>query len=296
MNIDAFIKNHLTVIGRAGDEVQAMCLFHDDGSKASMYVNTEKMLFFCHGCGAKGNVKKLQQMLGTGLITKTMDLQTVRERLRAIQHVQREEVRIYPEAWLAQFANPTDYWTSTRGLSEETVERFDLGYDPFTDAAIIPLRDSHGRIIGVIRRHMGDYQPRYLYPQGFRMSRFLYGSWLVRAGKEKTVAICEGSVDAMALWDAGIPAVALLGSRLSDQQERLLHEVGVTSVVLFTDNDRAGREAIAQVKDALQGMQVRVVLYPRRDAKDPADLTREERREAVEEAVPWHRVTSPSSA
>lgn len=122
------------------------------------------------------------------------------------------------------------------------------------------------------------------------MSRFLFAAWLVRKNGDKTVAITEGSVDCIAMWDAGIPAVAALGSRLSDFQAHLLKSLGVRRAVLLSDNDRAGLEAVLQWHEALEGVQCYVPEYPhRKGVKDPADMRLKERRDAFNTAVPWHR-------
>lgn len=291
MNVEAFAERYLNVSSVSGDEMLVFCVFHEDGGKPSMYLNKKKGLFYCHACGAKGGMSKLQELFGTGLITRDMSLDLIRERLRALQVQDNEEMTVYPDSWLDQFTSiPTDYWEDVRGLSPKTIDMFDLGYDPFTDAAIIPLRDSHGRVLGVIRRHMGNYQPRYLYPKGFRLSKHLFGANIVRAMKMRTVALCEGSVDCMALWDANVPAMALLGSRLSQHQSRLLREVGVRNVILFMDNDAAGQAAIPDIIEGLSGLNIKIVDYGSAKAKDPADLSRSERRTMYRGAVPWWRL------
>src|SRR6185312_9735780 len=64
--------------------------------------------------------------------------------------------------------------------------------------------------------------------------------------------LVEGPLDALALEQAGISGgVAMLGATLSDQQQILLETSGVQHVVLLTDNDEAGRQAKADIKNRL---------------------------------------------
>ena len=52
----AIYSQYLPDLKRAGaDEYQAICPFHNDHNP-SLFVNSETGLFYCHGCGASGNV------------------------------------------------------------------------------------------------------------------------------------------------------------------------------------------------------------------------------------------------
>lgn len=292
MKIEEFLERHMTVVSKSGDEWCCMCVFHDDGSNASMYVNVRKRVFLCHACGAKGTVQRLERMYGNGLIDKRLSTEQIRERIRAVQNATREPVRTFPDAWLERFTTPTDYWRK-RGLADHTVKLFNLGYDPIPHAAIIPLRDSYGSVIGVIRRYLDErYVPRYMYPKGFQLSRYLFGAWLVRHGSEREVVLTEGSIDAMKVWNAGITALALLGSRISDAQVRLLKEIGVSSAILMLDNDRAGEAGALQVREALlsSGFIVKRAVYPHAQVKDPGDLSSEAIQQMHAEAHQWMHV------
>jgi DNA primase len=182
---------------------------------------------------------------------------------------------VYGSAWLRQFDNYTPYWEEQRGFTESTIRKFQLGYDPFRDEGIIPVRNEDNEIIGVIRRRLNitDKGPRYLYPKGFPLSRTLFGSWML-GSKHNRVALVEGSLDCVACWDAGVPALALLGARLSSTQHNLLHKLGVEHVVIMTDNDAAGRDAVDQITSDSSGLMISVGLYRHYwNAKDPGELT-----------------------
>ncbi len=54
--IDKVFGRYGVKLRPAGEgEMSGLCPFHDD-KKPSLRVSTAKGLFFCHGCGAKGNV------------------------------------------------------------------------------------------------------------------------------------------------------------------------------------------------------------------------------------------------
>lgn len=275
----SFVANHLDVRSLQGDEALCICQFHPDRNP-SMVVNVRKGLFYCRSCNASGKIEKLARHVGIELEDESVPISQLRKRCRDMMIVPANEIPIQtlPESWLGKFDFPHSYWSEKRGFDPTTVQQFGLGYDPLTNRGTIPLRDSHGKLMGVIYRRFDSGRPKYLYPKGLRIGRVLFGSWKVRA-HHKRIAIVEGSLDAVACWQARIPAVALLGSRLSPDQAKLIRSLGIRSVVTMTDNDQAGYEAVISIKDGLPGINVSVGWYrPAWRAKDPGELKAQRRR------------------
>ena len=65
----------------------------------------------------------------------------------------RNENKYLDDSFLKKYKYPHNYW-SERGLSDKTIENFELGYDPLTNAGIIPLRTYNGHLLGVIKRRL----------------------------------------------------------------------------------------------------------------------------------------------
>ena len=83
--------------------------------------------------------------------------------------------------------------------------------------------------------------------------------------------VVEGFIDCMNVWQSGRPSVvALMGSSLSERQERLL--VGrFQKVTLLLDGDDAGRTAAGEIAARLiRRVHVRIVEPP--DGKQPDQL------------------------
>lgn len=239
-----FANKHLNVVQMSGDEAMVRCVVHDD-SKASMQFNVRKGMWVCFACHAGGGIKRLCRELGiTEYSEPEPDLDDIYAKLKELSmEPQRGVPKAKPESLLKRYDLPTDYWLN-RGFKEETIKAFDLGLDMWDDAVTIPLRDDAGRLLGVIKRYLEeDVDLRYKYPKGFKRSMNLFASWLVEAHASDHVVLVEGSVDAMKVWQAGIPALAIYGSSISPAQVRLLRRLGVGQVTLFFDNDKAGREA-----------------------------------------------------
>jgi DNA primase len=275
MKYEPLIRKRFDVVSQHGDEFLCKCPYHEDTGRPNLYANGVKGLFLCHACGAKGK-----------LVDEDMpeDWKGLLGRMRGLD-MPPPEPQTYDNRWLQQFDNPTPYW-SERGFSEQTIKRFQLGYDPIKDEGIIPVRDHHGTLVGAIRRRLDAADgPRYLYPRGFPLSRTLFGSWMLGA-KHNKVAIVEGSLDAVACWNARVPALALLGSRLSQTQLRILHELDVQHLVLMLDNDTAGRDGTEQIMEDSWGFLISRGEYRTYwKAKDPADLAEKQIRKMFHSAL-----------
>ena len=284
---ERFILKHLDVVTRSGDEFYCRCPFHSDTSP-SFAINGKSGLWLCHGCHVKGNLESLASQIGVDTTKTASGVRDMLKELREEEEWEPEEVRVLPEAWLAQFDITHNYWDS-RGLSKITQSAFGLGYDPFRDCVTVPLRSESYQLLGVLRRQLAkDAKPRYLYPRGFHAASNLFGSWLIDG--HSTVALVEGTIDAMSCWNADIPALAIYGSRLSDSQMVLIRELGISTVVFMLDNDDAGVHGVTSaVSQGMNGIGWRVATDWPEGAKDPGDLENHQIRELYHSAQRlWH--------
>ena len=130
-----------------------------------------------------------------------------------------------------------------RGLSDETIRKFGLGYsdkfsddlykflkgkgygddqlrdsglfnvderhgmyDKFWNRVIFPIMDVNNRVIGFGGRVMGDGKPKYLNsPETkiFDKSRNLYGLNVARTSRKPYLILCEGYMDVISMHQAG---------------------------------------------------------------------------------------------
>lgn len=224
-----------------GSEVIALCPFHEDHSPSFQF-NIDRGLFICFSCGASGSIRRLEQRFGVSYRSVGVGLDVLYKAIGDLEKPVAREVSM-DESQLAQFSIPTDHWTD-RGFTQSTIDKFDLGYDVIRDAMTIPIRTVNGDLIGVCRRYMDpDMRNRYRYPKGFHKKEHLFASSFVAdMPKTPAVVLTEGAIDAMTVWQAGTPAMAIYGSSVSPEQIKQLRLLGVRNVTLFFDRDRAGRE------------------------------------------------------
>lgn len=278
MGVREQVTSRFQVARWMGDEALISCPHPDhDDRHPSASINIRKRLWTCYSCGAGGS---LERLLGERVADQETD--ELIEELRASLTTVGATQKVYPERWLDQFevAGIHPYWRK-RGLSDETIQSFRLGYDFETNRATYPLRSPAGDVWGVASRAVGAQLPKYLYPDHAPVSKTLFGYDRVRVGVT-SVVLCEGAMDALAMWDVGIPAVAQLGGSLSSDQEALLRRLGLVALTVAYDEDNAGQRATERLLRRIDWTPVRVMHWE--GAKDPADLDPEERVEVFHDA------------
>ena len=175
-------------------------------------------------------------------------------------------------------------WIFDRGFSRETLIEWECGAD-IEGSLVIPVKDNDKRLVGTVTRRL-NREPKYLYSQGLRKSRLLFGGYKI--DKCKFVYITEGSLDAMWLHQNGLPAISLLGATMSKYQEELLMQLPTDELVLCLDNDKAGEIGMQKALTSLSTRcRVSRVSLPGgyKDVQDIRDIT--VLNETVEKRIYW---------
>lgn len=201
-----------------------------------------------------------------------------------------------------------------RALSERTIRRFGLGYadanryslvnhlkslgfknneivqanlayqnkngnisDRFFDRVMFPIIDLRGNVIAFGGRIMTDAKPKYLNTSDtpvFKKSSNLFSLNNAKNSDGRTLILCEGYMDVIALNQAGFTnAVATLGTALT-QEQALLMKRYADEVIICYDSDEAGQKATARAIGFLRnaGLLIRVINIP--EGKDPDEFLR----------------------
>lgn len=281
MKYTRLAEQYLNVYVSGGDEVYALCPFHQD-NKPSFAFNVRSGLFICYACGEKGNAKKLLSRLKLDDVPSP----TLGDLMSSIDSLAtpRVEPKTYPDTWLDRFklTPEANKYLRSRGLSKQTIADFRLGWNESKQAITIPLHNRLGECVGVNQRFMfGDV--KYRYPLGFRRQENLYSYHRVEV-RPHLLAVTEGCFDALAFWNIATPAVAIYGSSMSKDQNRLVRMLLPRLVVIAMDNDDAGRKAAQQVANQLAGLQT-VCVSVGDEGSDPSSLTSPELSKALRTAL-----------
>ena len=200
---------------RKGREYLGLCPFHNEKTP-SFTVNEAKGFYHCFGCGAHGDIvkfemeannlpfmdtlEKLSRKAGIPMPKFSKEGGAEQEKRKSLYEIMELASSFYEKnLYLPIGAQGLEYFYA-RGLDDELIKRFRLGYAPnnnglkaylsskgvnehdmselglistpdsqgrtthdfFRDRVIIPIRDKKGQVVAFGGRIMGDGQPKYL--------------------------------------------------------------------------------------------------------------------------------------
>ena len=180
-----------------------------------------------------------------------------------------------------------------RGLTDDIIEMFDLGYDAATESLTFPIRDIYGNCLFVARRSVKT--KFFNYPEG--VEKPVYGLYEINqqtvklAKRDYTdidrivrksityypqeVIVCESMLDALSFWTVNKYAVALngLGNELQFKQ---LRELPCRKIILATDMDERGLAARKRIRVNMQNRKIVTEYIFPKGRKDANECTKEE--------------------
>jgi DNA primase len=164
-------------------------------------------------------------------------------------------------------------YLASRGLHEDTIETFGLGYCSrglLEGRIAIPIHDQGGQLVAYAGRavdsSLAEREGKYRFPSHFRKSPVVYNlSRVAPLARSSGLVIVEGFFSVFHLYQAGVPnVVALMGTALSEAHEDLLLAAvgGGGKVSLMLDRDEAGRAGTEELtRKLIRKVHVRVVDY-----------------------------------
>lgn len=185
-----------------------------------------------------------------------------------------------------------DDWNSlcnhlkNKGFSEYEIHSANLAfkrkngngiYDRFVNRVMFPIIDLRGNVIAFGGRIMTDEKPKYLNTSDtpvFKKSENLFSLNNAKSSGTRTLILCEGYMDVIALNQAGFTnAVATLGTALTNEQAVLMKRYA-DEVIICYDADGAGQKATARAIDILRnaGLPIKILTVP--SGKDPDEFIR----------------------
>ena len=299
----------LTALGidfsERGIEASALCPQHYERSgkedrNPSWWINLETGLHTCFSCGYKGNLLQLicdikgfyygsqydyraaESWLATASEISLEDLQ---EKLKALPSYINEYAKPLEmsEARLAVFIDPIATALASRNITEDSAKKYGVLWDDKTKTWVLPLRDpATNKLLGW--QEKGTVNRTFKNrPVGLQKSKTVFG---LENQTEQVVIVVESPLDCLRFASAGIDgAVAICGSSLSEDQVKLLRSS--TKVIAAFDTDKAGQKASAEMlKFGLKySLNLFFFDYGSSGAKDPGDLTDEQLRWGVDNAI-----------
>lgn len=225
-----------------GQQLTWRCPFHEgpgaveNRKSPNFYLNAATSQYVCHSasCGERGNLQILERFFGVDTEDDTFvtELQSREQKLQLFERLLTPELR-------------TPFYE--HGLSDLTIERFRLGYEPAhedTDDAgrtrrisgryVIPYLE--GRRPAAFRYYAPGGDPRYKYTWELGSEARLFNPNAAVGDDEGRTILCEGEQKAMLLTQLGYAACAVPGAAMwrSEWQAAFTH---AKQILICFDND-----------------------------------------------------------
>ena len=317
---------HLT---KKGSTYFGLCPFHNEKT-GSFSVSPHKQMYYCFGCGAGGNVftflmqyenftfgeamEVLADKAGVALPKYEMNEAQKKEadKKQRLLDINKEAAKYFYTLLRNERGRHAYAYFSKRGLSEETMSKFGLGYsdqysndlyqylrkkgyddeilkesglvtiderrggyDKFWNRAMFPIMDVRNKVIGFGGRVMGDGEPKYLNsPETpiFDKSRNLYGLNFARSTKKPQILLCEGYMDVIALHQAGFDNAVASLGTALTSGHANLLKRYTKEVYITYDSDGAGTKAALRAIPILKEVGLTTKVINMKPYKDPDEF------------------------
>lgn len=218
-------------------------------------------------------------------------------------------VKFYKNNLKSNLGNSAREYLKSRSITEDIINEFDIGvslsdntlskllvkknydekmlidiglvnksdgiYDIFRSRIMFPIHNSNGNPVGFSGRiYENSVDSKYINTKETSIFKkgeilFNYHRAILDAKKTKTLVICEGQMDAIRIYSAGVKnVVATMGTALTKEHINLIKRLNV-KVILNMDSDKAGINAALLNGDLLKRENIDVSILRLNGAKDP---------------------------
>src|SRR3990167_3191522 len=193
---------------KSGQEIKISCPFHSPDRHPSCSINLESGVWICYrGCGSGDWMEFVERIKRNGSYAPLENIN-------------------YPQTKPA----PVLKSLLDRGFTRAILEKWNIVWDTVVGAMCLPIYDATGTLQGKIWRFPVGIEPKYRYQTGFHRSETLYGLWKLPT-KLQILVLVEGPLDAIWVREAGLPALAILGSSMSEIQAQIIYRLHSPKVV-----------------------------------------------------------------
>lgn len=235
----------------------------------SLVVDKQRQLFFWNSRGIFGNAQDwLVKIMGVSIQEAKHVVSTSKDDLFSVVYTPRKKNAVTPDTDLVEVfylrgEGHREYWYDVRGYTQETIERFRLGYTG-TWYTIPIYVDGHFRNFQCLRHKPKGRKAWYIDVGAlpFNFSTLRFTDWVV---------LTEGPVDAIMLRQHNIPAVSQTGGAGTWNNEWLHYFLHIKEIFVTYDNDEAGNKGAKRVAKNL-GID-RTKIYNFWDFSDGFDTT-----------------------
>ncbi len=311
---------------RAGSSLVGLCPFHKEKTP-SFHVSPDRQVYHCFGCGAGGgvvdfvkNIENLDFVESIKFLAEraNIKIQTqdfsdkdskLYEKKKAILEANLETARYFRSMLFAKEGAKAMEYAKKRGLSDNTIKIYGLGfapetwdslvkhllskgfkkdllleagliamsekgraYDRFRNRLMFPIIDVRGNIIGFGGRALGEDKAKYLNSAEtpvFNKRKNLFSLNLAKNSGTGELILVEGYMDVISLYQSGIKNAVASLGTALTAEQARLISRFAGTVTICYDTDEAGVNATERAIEIFDGLDIKIHILELPEGKDP---------------------------
>lgn len=273
------------VLAGAGIDVESevdsdyiiFCPFHGNYKTPAGEVDKSSGIFFCFSCHKVADLVELIMFTSNRTYFESVRFIKSKEQETSLEqdienklrhqpdYIQYDELTIKRLNSQALESPRAMRYFESRLIHEDSVKKFGLGFSEKQDMVTIPVASPDGMSVGFVGRSIEGKE--FKNTPRLPKSKILFNLHRVKASSK--VYVVESSFDAIRLDQVGFPAVATLGSNVSNIQIELLQRY-FNDIIVIADNDEAGGNMKDKLTEKL-GSRVSVIKIDKQ-YKDIGDM------------------------
>lgn len=324
------IINNYTDLTQRGAQYWGCCPFHNEKTP-SFTVDPIKKFYHCFGCGVGGDVvkfimemEKLSYPDALQELAKRYNIEVVYEKGSFVPEKKDDDLDQIREVYgritstFHYFLTQTEAgkkaleYIKGRGLTEETISKFKLGYAPadrywlskflkeknysdaflektglfskkypglciFAGRLIFPIFDRRGEAVAFGGRILGDGEPKYLNSPElahYHKRETLYAFNFAKNAihQQKTAILCEGYMDVIAYHQCGVNIAVAPLGTSLTEQQLKILQGFCDTILLSFDSDGAGQNATKRAILMCRQFNLTTKIIRLEGGKDPAEI------------------------
>jgi len=327
---------------RAGSGYKGLCPFHNEKTP-SFSVSPTRQTFKCFGCGKGGNVftfimeyESLNFPEALALLAEKGGVELPKAELtgaekglavrkQIMKEIYKKAATLYFRKLRSEEGREGYEYLRKRGLSDETIVKFGLGFCPPADSGLyrslkeegiseemlkesalfnyseaygvsdrfwnrvmFPIMDVNSKVIAFGGRVMGDALPKYINSNEtiiYDKSRNLYALYLAKRTKQNYFLLCEGYMDAVSLYQAGFDNAVASLGTALTPFQAKTISRYTRNVIITYDSDGAGRHAALRAIPILKNAGIISKVLNMQPYKDPDEFIKALGREEYEKRI-----------
>ncbi len=327
---------------KKGNNYWGLCPFHNEKTP-SFSVYPPKQMYHCFGCGEGGGVitfvmkyenvsfveavKILAERAGMEVkgMEETGEEKAKRARNDILRQINSDAALFFMNNLYTAHGQKGLNYLKDRGLSDETIRHFGLGFagnngkavvehlrekgyaddliiasgiatnsetygmsSSFFGRVMFPIINSDKKVIGFGGRVLGSGEPKYLNTSEtpiFDKRRNLYGYNFAKRARKKYYILCEGYMDVISMHQAGFDSAIASLGTAFTEEQAAMIKRDGRDVYLAYDMDEAGEKAALKAVRMLTAVGITPKRISMKPCKDPDEFLTKNGREEFEKRL-----------